>query len=619
MSGRRTSSAKSPAALPVRLVGLVDSTGGEVHDSEMLFRQFGLRTLASKSSIHFVVGWREGDPALAVASDDNGSVVVVDGYIYSPRGSGAEQSISKAADLVLRLIREKGIRSLADVDCDAAFVYWDAVQESLILWRSQIPPVFHTNLGDSFVWSTSLRPLLLLGARRDLDPLAIDAYLSTGWLPPARTPFTHISEVPSRSLVTARNGRVEVSSMWRPEFRPKQSLSTQQVVDGLETRLSSSVGARVAGHDRVAVLLSSGVDSSLITALASKQNTKVEAYTYRYLDYEGPMNEGEQARELTEHLGIAHAEIPYSPSWLAEHLEELVTAYEVPFTYGLHSARLDPLRERGHEVVLTGMGVDGWYPSPKTALVHRAADYPSWLMATLERLISPDFMNRMRLTRRAHTLAALATEPLAKVFYEDPAQTILRDEIRSELYSDPDLALRGREAFIQAIEDRLRLVEDESRRDQDAYLNMAFSVPEHMLMWGYRWASHAGLSLRAPFSGLDMVRYLTRLERRQGGKADLRRLAMRFMPEEIAYRPKFYQAIPLGDWFRGPLREILSSYLVDQRLDDIGVFDAVAVRKCLKDHMAGRSDHTWELWTALCLVIWKDKFVDGTPILLSSK
>lgn len=85
-------------------------------------------------------------------------------------------------------------------------------------------------------------------------------------------------------------------------------------------------------------------------------------------------------------------------------------------------------------------------------------------MATLERLTSPGFMNQMRLTRRAHTLAALATEPVASAFYEFPSQAILSDN--SKLYSDLPLAFTGRATFIQVLEDKVRLANDESRRDQ---------------------------------------------------------------------------------------------------------------------------------------------------------
>jgi 7-cyano-7-deazaguanine synthase in queuosine biosynthesis len=106
----------------------------------------------------------------------------------------------------------------------------------------------------------------------------------------------------------------------------------------------------------VGVLLSSGVDSSLLVGLLhSELGAQVEAFTFDYSGYEGKYNEYARARRLTRQYDIPHHKVEYDGEWLRDNFKEVIRQYEEPFSYGNHTARLGPVSERGIDTLINGV------------------------------------------------------------------------------------------------------------------------------------------------------------------------------------------------------------------------------------------------------------------------
>jgi asparagine synthase (glutamine-hydrolysing) len=333
----------------------------------------------------------------------------------------------------------------------------------------------------------------------------------------------------------------------------------------------------------------------------------VEAFTFRYDHHDGPMNEGAQARELAEHFGARHREIEISAKWIAGNMGRLVRAYEEPFTYGLHSARLGPIRDAGVDVVLSGVCTDGWYLSRAEATAFRTARLGRLPLAGLG--AASHLGGRLSpVTRRLATLHRLATAPESAVFYDTAANSILSDAERAEMYRDPALAVEGRRRALGLLDASLVHAPGLSRADRYAYLAWQFDWPEHLLWWNHRWGAASNLSVRYPYVDRALADLLAASPRPSPPKADLRSYGETLMPRALASRPKYPQAVPMSHWLRGPLQELVRTHLDVGSVENDGFFDAAVVARLVEEHMSGAADHKWALWTLTSYFVWKDEF-----------
>ena len=97
-----------------------------------------------------------------------------------------------------------------------------------------------------------------------------------------------------------------------------------------------------------------------------------------------------------------------------------------------------------------------------------------------------------------------------------------------------------------------------------------------------------------------------RLRRRSQNKAEIRQLAATLMPRGLAYAPKVPQTVPIGHWFRGPLKDFLKEQLSSPRIKDSGLFNSTVVQRLLKEHINRENGHEWKLWAILTVLVWQD-------------
>lgn len=536
--------------------------------------------------------------------ESDGSFCIVLGTTFD--GGGA----SGPANRVLDAVRSRGPAGTGEVDGEYSAVVWDAEAETLWLIRDRngVQPLFYAELDGVLLWSDDLAGLLGAGVPAVVDPNALDVYLSCGYVFAPWTMFAGIRKVePAHALHVTEAGR-RSTRYWTPTWGSDPDPARSERVEAIGRAFEAAVGHRLARRGSTGVLLSGGIDSSLIVAAArAVHDAPVEAFTFRYRGHDGPMNEGSQARELAEHFGAGHTEIEISAEWIGDNMADLLLMYEEPFSYGLHSSRLGPIREAGIEVLLSGVCTDGWYLSDAEALAFRAARLGRIPMTALG-AASRAGAGRLSMARRAATLHRLATAPESAVFYDAAANSILSDAERASLYERSEAAGDGRRAALDLLDESLVHVPDLNRADRYTYLAWQFDWPEHLLWWNHRWAAAAGLAMGYPYVDRDLADLLAASPRPTPPKVDFREYGATLMPSSLASRPKYPQAVPLNEWLRGPLEELVRTYLDPAAIRDDGFFDADAVSAVVDAHMSGAGRHKWPLWTLTSYFVWKEAF-----------
>lgn len=476
-------------------------------------------------------------------------------------------------------------------------------------WRGG-PILYHARVGSTLLWSTSLLELLSFGVPGEPDRVALAQLQLVGYVPAPRTMVERIGKVPAGHVLAYRDGRAETTRRWRPEFAPKHRDDTKRRAAVLTRILQTSITSMGSSSGPTGVLLSGGIDSTTVLAVAARHtDLDLRAFTFRYEGYTGEFNESPAARATASALGVEHDEISIGPSFVMDNLPRLLTAYEAPMTYGIHSARLGPLKAMGCDVALSGVDLPLFNLSPPFRWAMRARRLMPQGMAALGAQLTRS-AHRGPL-RKANTLITLAAADSEHRYLRYPLHVAVPETVAPSLYTDPDLFEDARVDLEDGLSRTLRAVEGLTPRDQLILLGMTGSGPEHVLAWNYRWGAAADVSVRFPLCDPAFVHYMSRRHGGSSAKKDLRAVAAEALPPEIVDSPKIPQTIPLGVWFRGPMKDYLREHLSEARLADEGTFRPDVVTRCLDEHLQGHANHKWALWTCLTYLVWRDRVLES--------
>lgn len=278
------------------------------------------------------------------------------------------------AEVVLHLYQEEGERCLERLNGEFALALWDARARRLLCARDRfgIKPLHVARHrlrggGVAFVFASEAKALLALpGFERRLDP---SFFLGPGvGLPDtARSPFAGIRSVRAGHLLTVDASGERERAWWVPRFLGGGPATLDESAEALRTTLRRAVRRRVGGDVPIALALSSGLDSTIVAALAAEVRPELRAFTVAWPDR--PYDEAAAAALTARHLGLAHQPVPCTVSDLAEGFLDGVYATEIPTNNLSTTARLAmarAVRASGAKALTGGEAADeilGGYPT----------------------------------------------------------------------------------------------------------------------------------------------------------------------------------------------------------------------------------------------------------------
>ena len=552
------------------------------------------------------------------AGESTAGLCLVDGHLSLESGSKRETQQNRAVATLEAWI-SRGSRFLSSAEITASLGLWNETASKLALVRPHhgIPPVFYTEKNGTLLWSNSIRVLLRHGVEAKMDRCALDAYFAMGYVPSPWTLLKGIRKVPAGQFLEWNCGETNLRRHWRPVSQSRAARNVQARTEQLKDRLCQSLDEMVKGYDRVGVLLSSGVDSSLLVGLLHCElGVPVEAFTFQYSGYEGKYNEYDRARRLTRLYDLPHHKIDYSAEWLKDNFSRTVRDYEEPFSYGNHTARLKEVNDADISLLLNGILPQSSFISRTATFALRVGGSPArsvgrWGRYLLQRWC-PKGHSRFR---HAVNVAASSAEDL---FYSLVQDTVVSEADRKKLYAEDRRLDIGRESMLRLFEREVHDSGLNRKAERLAHLRNQFALPDHLMWWHYRWAQANNLTTGAPYVHSDVRSWMQSLRQpvwplhqEWVGKALIREAAASLMPEDIAHEPKIAQSVPFWRWFQGPLRPLLFEYLKPSRLEKIGLFNLDFVQQALQQHMTGKVSRPYLLWTLLCFMVWEDEFLEG--------
>jgi len=560
-----------------------------------------------------------------MSNEDKTIWIVYNGEIYNFHElkdglikKGHRFSTESDTEVIIHLYEEKKERCLDDLRGMFAFCIWDAKEQKLFLARDRIgqKPLVYFHGDGVFLFASEIKSILENEyVKKELDLESLDTYLSLGYVPSPQTIYKGIRKLPPAHYLIHDGNNTSVERYWHLSYKDKTPFNFAECRKRLYDLLGEATRMRLISDVPLGAFLSGGVDSSCIVALMSRFSSKrVKTFSIGFT--EQAHNELEYARFISKRYNTDHKEFVIKPKAL-EILPKLAWHYEQPFgdSSCIPTYYVAKMAREFVTVALNGDGGDESF-----------AGYPRYAGIKLARLFKNASRGLLKIGHRAGRFNSYARRFFAGLMDNpDPEgayfswMSFFTDRHKMNLYTDitkrlierhkPDLYLRD----IYEHSDASDLVEKIIDIDIRSYL------PEDLLMKIDIATMANSLEGRSPFLDYKVMEFAASLppEYKLKGlrpKYILKDTFTEEMPISFLNRKKKGFAIPVGEWFRGELKDFVRDMLLDRKSLDKGLFSKDYIAGLLKTHQAKKEDHTHRIWALLSFELWHRIFIEKRSI-----
>jgi asparagine synthase (glutamine-hydrolysing) len=557
-----------------------------------------------------------------ISNEDGSCTVVQNGEIYNYpelrdelEREGHLFRTSCDTEVHLHLYEREGPGYVRRLRGMFAVALWDATRRRLVLARDRygIKPLYYRERAGHLEFASELRAL----PRGEIDTDALEAFLAFNSIPAPYSIFREIRKLPAgHVLVWEEAGRVSLDRYARPGPVPIEELrgdDEAELVEELRARMRDSVRAHLLADVPVGVLLSGGVDSALLAALAA-QETPEAVHTFTIGFEERSFDERADARRVADRYATNHHELLVRPDPVAL-LPALADAFDEPFadSSAVPTYLVSKLAAEHVKVALSGEGGDelfgGYYTYAADLLADRVAPLARVSRPFVERLptssskASFDYKAK-RFVQAAHLAPLERHHGWKEIFAPD-----LRAELRGSAAAfDPVDVYRARYAETDRADPLARL--------QD--VDFGIYLVDDLLVKTDRASMAHSLEVRVPFLDTVVTNFAFALPARYkvrglSKKVLLRKAAEPLLPREVVHGRKRGFSIPAAAWLRGELAPFARETLSPDRLRAQGFFAPAAVTRLLDEHVAGTQDRSRQLWGLLAFTLWYERHVEQEP------
>ena len=503
-----------------------------------------------------------------------------------------------------------------------AFAIWDERTQELFLTRDRVgkKPVLYAEVNGQLVFGSEFTALLQHpDISREIQPEAIDAYLSFMCVPAPLTAYRSIRKLEPGHWLRWRKGEITIERYWQPDFSQKLNISEGEAGERAIEILRDSVKVRLMSEVPLGAFLSGGIDSSAVVALMAQESSeKVKTFSIGFEEQD--FSELHHARRVAEWVGADHHEFIVRPDAI-EILPLLVEHYGEPYADSSAVPTYYVAREtRKHvTVALNGDGGDESFAGyERYAAMQLAENYrkvPEFVRKSVNvgvGLIPTSELSRSRLRSGKRFLEAAS---LPKVDRYLRWVSIFDAAAKSSLYSDAFKSETTSGYAKSLLEPWFVRANGSGFVDASLLTDLMTYLPNDLLVKVDIATMAVSLEARSPFLDHHVIEFAASLPekfklRGLTTKYLLKKVLRKLLPSENLDRRKMGFGVPIGHWFRGKMQPFLREVVLSERALKRGLFRPETVRQLVDQHAEGKRDYSHQLWTLLMLELWFQRFID---------
>jgi asparagine synthase (glutamine-hydrolysing) len=566
-----------------------------------------------------------------VFNEDQSVAVVLNGEIYNYRELRTRlekrgHSFRSASDteVLPHLYEEYGNRMVEHLNGMFAFALWDSKLKRLILARDRFgeKPLYWGVFEKTLIFASEPKVLLSHpSVSSSLNFQALRQYLSFDYIPAPLSIYEGVNKLPAAHMLTLEDGQIQTERYWSLSYRKKQPLPTEtEAARHLVDLLADSVRLRLVSDVPLGVLLSGGVDSSTVAALAVRCSSEpVKTFSISFA--ESSFDESSYARRVAKFLNTDHHEERLSSNLAANLVGEIGSWMDEPFSDPslVPTYLLSRFTRKHVTVALGGDGGDELFAGYPMYRGHRWADVymraPKFLRAglvePLVRLLPKKTKNLSFDYKALRFVTGARYDTIARhhiwfgSFTPEEQELLLTPEVLRSTNSDIYYDARQ----IAAASDATDLVE--SMQDLDRH----FYLAEDILTKVDRASMAVSLEVRAPFLDHRVAEFAASLPvsyKLKGGRTKyiLKLAVADLVPPFVRRRPKKGFGVPVAEWLKGKLRPLARDLLSPERVRRAGIFNPEYISRLQEEHERGVANHRKLLWTLLMFELWHESFIE---------
>lgn len=545
-------------------------------------------------------------------------VIIFNGEVYNFREIARELNspmrTTSDTEVILEAYAQWGPSFVDRMNGMFSIAIWDKEAHTLFLCRDRIgiKPIYYYQDDSLFAFASELKALESMPeikGKLSINHDAVLSFLHLGYIPAPDSIYNEIRKFPQACTATLKSGKeVRFDRYWDPEQKitPEIITDEQQAVAILHGKLKESVAKRLISDVPYGTFLSGGIDSSLITALASKLSPeKLNTFTIGFK--ESSFSETEYAKAVAKHLGTAHHEYILSEKDAVALIEDILPVYDEPFadSSAVPTMLVSKMASQKVKMILTGDGGDELFMGYGMYTWAERLNKP-WLKASKSLLYPLLRFSPLNRYRRAATLLQF------------PAGEAMKDHIFSQeqyLFSNKELE----EDLLQKSMGNFYTYKGSggnhrklSPAEEQAFFDLTHYLPDDLLVKVDRASMKWGLECRVPLLDYEVVEFAlnvaTQLKMHpEGAKHLLKQVLYQYVPKSYFERPKRGFSIPLVKWLKNELKPLLLATLSKENLVRHGLVKPDYVATLIDRYFKGEDYLYNRIWTLLQLHLWLDK------------
>jgi asparagine synthase (glutamine-hydrolysing) len=500
-----------------------------------------------------------------------------------------------------------------------AVALYDISNRRMILARDHlgIIPLFYQQSSSCFLFGSEIKAIAAHPSfQKDLNPTALADFLCLQFVPKPQTVYQNVRSLPPGSLLTLEDGKETIRSFWSVHIKTDGPYrSREDLAQETKRLLRQSVSRTLISDVPVGILLSGGLDSSGIAALAA-QITRKPFHTFAIVFEGKSFDESPYSREMAGYIGSQHHEVVLDEHIILESLSKISECFDEPFAEGsafpiYHVCRI---AKEFVTVVLSGEGADeifcGYEPYAAQQFLKYYRSLPKFirraLRAGVHRLPVSD--SKVSWDFKLRRFVEGAEHPPAKAHFwwrcsmnDSEKQRILNGDFLAEIV-DRDTS--------RFYEERYDSFPSEDIIARIMAADCTIHMPDDLLLRANLMSMAHTLELRVPYLDVDLVDYAFTIASRHKlrgftNKMPLRDALQGVVPERIRSRPKQGLNMPYQKWFkRRRWKELLHDTLDRTSVKQLGIFNGDGIQTMLAEHERETHNHAHALWATMNLVLW---------------
>jgi asparagine synthase (glutamine-hydrolysing) len=551
-----------------------------------------------------------------MTNEDGTLYIVFNGEIYNFQDL-REELIKKGhtfrtksdTEVILHLYEEEGENCPSLLNGIFAFAIWDKRKRSLFLARDHmgIKPLYYLETREALLFSSEIKSIVQGGhteARCNVE--AIPEYFIFRHISGQDTMFQGVKNLLPGHSIVFEDGKMRVREYWSPFPREKErNISFGEAIEELSWLIQDSVKKQLISDVPLGTFCSGGVDSSLVTAMASL-STGRPINTFSVGFHENGYDETTYARAVSKQYGTNHHEVRLTNEAFTDLLPRMIWHNDEPlnFANSIQIYAISKLAKEHVTVVLTGEGADELFGGYPRYLLPKMAGWFRKIPPGLRKLIAKNGNllgdHRFEKITRYSAYPSRETYLLNSGFLDKHfVDSILhRPSVNSFPFREESLS-KAEALSLDAV-NRLSLL------DQQNYLVSILNRQDKMSM-------AASIESRVPLLDYRIVEFANRLPsqykiQRFQTKAIVKKVAEGFLPQLIINRRKSGFGVPLAEWFR---EEKGLGKLIDEISNDYRnkhIVKTYNLHHFVKEHKNCIRDHSEFLWSVTNFLMWHDIF-----------